>query len=93
MPVEDYDPAELVPRKLNREEIDDPYQVIADLFNYGHLPEIREQLWELLKAAITGNYCHDLDRRDRSNLLHFYEHLEKLIEVAHIIYQKNKTQK
>lgn len=88
MPLQDYPSWELKPRKLSPEETEDPLLVIQDFFTYAHLPEIREQLWEMLKTMVTGGYCHVLKRQERADLMHFYEKLEKLIEAAHLLYKK-----
>jgi hypothetical protein len=87
MSIHEYPPAELEPRKLSKEEIEDPYQVIYELFDYAHLPQIRESIWEWLKATTSGNY-HKLSVSERGNLLYLYEKIEKLIEAAHIIHNK-----
>lgn len=55
MSIHDYPEEELKPRKLNKEEIEDPYQVIDGFFDYGHLPQIREHLWEWLQLTVGGN--------------------------------------
>lgn len=88
MPLHDYPSWELKPRKLSQEQMQDPLLVIHDFFNYSHLPEIRQQLWELLKTTVSGNYCRQLTRRERSDMLHFYEQLEKLVEAAHLLHTK-----
>jgi hypothetical protein len=85
MPLQDYPAWELKPRKLSREEMENPMQVVHEFFSYGHLPEIRDQLWDLLKTTVTGNYCKMLTRRERSDLVYFYERLEKLIEAVHVL--------
>jgi len=92
MPLQDYPSWELKPRKLSREERENPLEVVRDFFSYGHLPEIREQLWELLKTTVTGNYSKMLTRQERSNMLYFYERLEKLIEAVHMISQEEEKQ-
>lgn len=89
MPLEDYASWELMPRRLNAEEMKDPLLAIHEFFACAHLPEIRQQLWELLKATITGSYCHVLNRQERSDLIHLYEKLEKLIEAAHLLYKND----
>jgi hypothetical protein len=87
MPITDYTEAELQPRNLTADEIADPHQVISELFNYGHLPQIREMLWDLLKTATTGTY-HKQSATERTNLVSFYEKLAKLIEAAWVIHKK-----
>jgi HEPN domain-containing protein len=83
----------LPPQKLTPAEIDNPHQVIYELFDFAHLPRIRELLWEFFKTAVTGNYSHDLHRRERELLVTMYEKIEKLVEAAHIINEKQKELK
>jgi hypothetical protein len=86
MSIQEYSPGELEPRKLSKEEMGNPYEVVDELFSYGHLSQLREALWEWLKLTVSGSYHHE-SRRDRANLLHLYEKLKRLREAAHIIYQ------
>jgi hypothetical protein len=81
------------PQKLTAAEIANPHQVIYELFDFAHLLRIRELLWEFFKTAVIGNYTHDLRRRDRELLVTVYEKIEKLVEAAHIINQKQKLSK
>src|SRR5262245_20863451 len=87
MSIHDYHQRELEPRKLSQEQVEDPQQVLDELFDYAHLLQWREALWEWLKVAVSGNYKKE-SRRDRSNLLYFYEKVEMLVEAAHIIHQQ-----
>lgn len=84
MALQDYFPWELKPRYLSREEMEDPIVVIHNFFSNQHLPQAREQLWELFKVTVTGNYVKS-PRTERSDLVCFYEQLEKLVEAVHII--------
>lgn len=59
MSIQDYPTAELESRKLSKEEIANPYEVIDELFSYGHLPQLREALWEWLKLTVSGSYHHE----------------------------------
>lgn len=90
MPLQDYPSWELKPRKLSQEEREDPMQAIRNFFNYANLPDIRQQLWEMLKTTVTGNYCRSLSRRERSDMLYFFEQLEKLVEAAHAMVRKEQ---
>lgn len=85
MTFQDYFPWELKPRHLSQEEMENPIKVIHDFFSRQHLPEARKQLWELLKVAFIGNYGKSLTRMERSDLVSFYEQLEKLVEAVHVI--------
>jgi hypothetical protein len=81
------------PQKLTPSEIANPHQVIYELFDFAHLPRIRELLWEFFKTTVIGNYTHELHRRERELLVMVYEKIEKLIEAAHIINEKQKESK
>jgi HEPN domain-containing protein len=83
----------ILPQKLTTEEIANPYQVIYDLFDFAHLPRIRELLWEFFKTTVIGNYTYDLHRRERELLVTMYEKVEKLVEAAHIINEKQTESK
>jgi hypothetical protein len=83
---------ELYPRKLSEEEIDDPYLVIHQFFDYSDLPNIREYLWEWLKTTVSGTFSTELLKKyKRHDMIYFYEHIEKLIEAAHLIYLQKKA--
>jgi hypothetical protein len=43
-----------LPQNLTEEEIHNPYLVIHDLFDFDHLPGIRELLWDSFKTMITA---------------------------------------
>jgi len=92
MPLQDYPSWELKPRHLHGEELENPVKVIHDFYSYCHLPEIRRKLWELLKTAVTGDYSRALSGKERSDLVYFYEQLEKLIEGTHVIHLQHKEQ-
>lgn len=91
MSIRDYMEWELKPRELTKEEIANPYLVINDLFDFAHLPSIREMLWQWLKATVTSTYCIYLDRNEKYDLIYFYEKIQKLIEAAHLIHKEVKN--
>lgn len=74
------------PLPLSETGIADPQLVIDDLFDFAHLPDIRELMWEWLKATVTGTYHKELSSSERSAILSLYEHLTRLVEAAHIIH-------
>lgn len=65
-------PNAILPQKLTPAEIANPYEVIYELFDFAHLPRIRELLWEFFKTTVIGNYSHDLHRRERELLVTVY---------------------
>ena len=88
MPLSSYPSSELQPRYLNEQERENPYEVVYNFFDYGNLPEIREMLWEWFRVTVTGSF-HREDCKDRVNMIHFYEQLEKLVEAIHVIHQRS----
>lgn len=81
---------ELKPRKLSIDETEAPESVIRELFEYANLPQLRWQLSEAAKSMVAGDF-HRLRSRDRSSLICFYEQIERLIEVAHILHEREKS--
>jgi hypothetical protein len=90
MRYEEYHEAwEMKPRKLSTEEIDNPEKVIDEFFQIAHLPQVRAYLWDLMKTMVTGTFSN-LKSRERTKLIYFYEQMEKLIEVAHVLHQRKR---
>lgn len=87
MPLSDYPAWELEPRKLSPEEIADPTLVIQSFFDYGHLPQVRADLWNLFKTLVAGTYP-ELKKGEKGDCILLYEKLERLIEAAHIIHRE-----
>lgn len=79
--------------KLTDEEIEDPYLAIEDFFLFAHLPELRLMMWEWFKTTVTGTFPRDLERRERKEIAHLYEYLEKLIEATHLLNQRRLINK
>jgi len=80
---------------LTKEEIANPNLVIDELFDFAHLPDVRELLWEWLKTTVTGSYTKTLTAREREAIIILYEKMEKLVEAAHVLHEFNqpKTKK
>jgi hypothetical protein len=91
MPLQDYTPAELAPRNLTKEQVDDPTLVFDELFDSLYLPQCREALWDLFTVCVTGRFTEQ-SPTDRENVVHIYKKLEKLVEAAHILHVRNKSQ-
>jgi hypothetical protein len=77
------------PRKLSIDEIEHPEKVIEEFFQFAHLPQVRWYMWESLKTLVAGNYIH-LKSKERSNLIYFHEQIEKLVEVVHVMHEKQR---
>ena len=80
---------EMKPRKLTIEETEQPERVIEEIFQYASLPELRSCLWESTKTLVTGTF-HHLKSSERCNLIYFYEQMERLIEVTHLIHERHR---
>jgi hypothetical protein len=89
MNMREHEAWEMKPRKLTAEEIEDPGKVITEFFEFAHLPQVRWMMWEGMKTLITGSYPN-LKARERTSLIYFYEQVEKLIEVNHVMYEARK---
>ncbi|HMG66458.1 MAG TPA: hypothetical protein VK588_02195 [Chitinophagaceae bacterium] len=81
------------PIKLEEEEINDPYLVISRFFDYADISSVRGYLWDWLKITVSGTYNTKLlDKHQRYDMIHFFEHIEKLIEAAYIIRSTEKKE-
>lgn len=84
---------ELKPRHLDAQEREHPCLVFYRMFSYSHLPNIREDLWNWLVLTVTGGFNSDQYENDlRQNVMLLYEHLQKLIEAAHILHLRQKDE-
>ena len=90
MLIDKYSPIDFEPHKLNRQEINNPYLVIESFFDYSSLPKIRAELWEWLVLTITSDEFDILSGSYKSDIILLYEMTEKLVEAAHVIYQRRK---
>lgn len=90
MLLPEYPEWEMLPHKLSKDEAENPYQVLDELFDHAHLPEIRILLWDWLKATVSGNYPA-LDLRERTSMLALYDMMLKTIEAAHILHVRHKA--
>ena len=72
----------------------DPYLVLTRFFDYADIHSVRKYLWDWFKITVTGTYnTNALDELQRSDMINFFEHMEKLIEAAHLINLKNPKRK
>lgn len=75
--------------RLSEQEKEDPMLVLRDFHSSYHLNEVRETLWDWFTIAITTDNSTFDDGQSRSNLLFFYEKLEKVLEALYLLVQKN----
>ena len=86
MQANDFNKWDQQPRILTDKEIADPLMVINEVFDYAHLPDLRNTLWEWLKTTISGNFNKkSLHYKDRESLMAFYEKMQKLLEATHLL--------
>lgn len=73
-----------LPVTLNEEEMENPRQVITELFSFDDLPGLKEILWMWYTSTITGTYLdkNHYTKSDRVYIHALYEHLEKMEAVA-----------
>lgn len=77
---------------LNKGQADNPQQVLADLFDFAHLPELKQMLWDWLKTTVTGSYNKTLNNRERATIVLLYEYLDKLLEANYQLQCELKKQ-
>lgn len=86
MPLRNYDSFDLTPRYLSDEERKNPYSVIDKLFDFAHLPQIREMLWDWFKVTVTGEFsARSWD--SKADLVYFFEKVQLLIEAVYLIHE------
>ena len=88
MSPDEYKQLERQPHDLTQEEIENPYSVLQGFFSTFHIPQVRECMWTLLRTAVVGDYCKSLSKRERADMVFFYEKLKKAIEAIHIIHTR-----
>jgi hypothetical protein len=77
---------------LTKEEMNNPQLVLAELFDFAHLPELKMMLWEWLKATVTGSYNKTLSKKEKASILLLYEYMEKLLEANLLLHIEQKKQ-
>lgn len=68
------------PIRLDKEN---PQEVIKNFFLDFHLSDVRQELWNMVEAALTTNHPNYSDSKRRDTLLYFYSQLELLIEAVY----------
>jgi hypothetical protein len=84
MPLDDYSEAELQPRNLTKEEIENPGIFIKEFFSVAHLPQWRDTLWQALRLIVIGDW-KNLPTKEKASFMLCYETIAKLIEIAHVL--------
>jgi hypothetical protein len=75
------------PLRLTPGQMKDPIRVLADFFGGFDLEDTRDLMWFLVSRVVClGD--EDLDEVSRSDILMYYEEVERLIEAAYLIRQK-----
>ncbi len=90
----DYPEWEMYSRSLTNEEHANPNLVLEKLFDFAHLPEWRQILWDWLKMTVSSSYhAETTTSSERASILFVYEQLQKLIEASHLIHVQQKIAK
>lgn len=79
---------EMKPRKLTIGEVEEPERVMTEFFDLFPLSRSRALLWEMVRTMVTDGYSR-LKPRERSELLFYYEQMEKLFEAVHVMQERN----
>jgi hypothetical protein len=79
--------------QLSKKEIANPYLVIEELFDFAHLPDVREMMWDWMKTTIAGGFHKSLNSSERYAMITLYEKLYKLTEAVHILNERNHSNK
>lgn len=69
---------------LTLKEIEDPHKVLEDFFLSYKPEECRKALWKWLRLTIGGDFS-SLESNERSDLISFYENLQKLLEATYLL--------
>jgi hypothetical protein len=78
---------------LSEKETENPLLVFYQLFDYASLPHLKEHLWSWLKLTVTAGYHKKyIHYNERDNIITLYEHMEKLIEAAYVLYSDRKEE-
>jgi hypothetical protein len=79
-------------RLLTNKEHADPNLVLEELFDFAHLPEWRNILWDWLKITVSGSYNTETTTpSERASILFVYEKLQRLIEASHLIHLQQQA--
>jgi hypothetical protein len=89
MPLKEYTEGEFFPRHLSKEHADNPQVFLAELFDFAHLPQLRILFRQLFNTTITGTW-NNFNPTERMDMVTLYEKMEQLLEIAHILYTKEK---
>ncbi|OQP45875.1 hypothetical protein A4H97_32050 [Niastella yeongjuensis] len=73
------------PLRLNEDQLNSPELALDDFFEFYHLKEVREILWQWVREVVSSPGSILSDHQERNNHLFFYEKLEMLVEAAWVI--------
>ena len=83
-------PLDPPPLYLHKIEIGEPRVVFHSFFSEHDLLSTRELLWKWFRNTVTGSLATAGTEQDKKELADFYEHIQKLVEAAHIIAVYNR---
>jgi hypothetical protein len=74
-----------LPLRLSPAQTQNPNLVLDDFFEYYHLNEVREIMWQWLTEVVSSPRDSANDPHERNNHMFFYEKMESLVEAAWIL--------
>lgn len=73
------------PLRLEKEERNDPFEVIKNFFRDYPLSDCREQFWNMMETCLTTDNAAFCEAEERDVLLQYYKDLEGMMEAAWLI--------
>ena len=80
------------PLRLSKEQKDNPVLVFEGFFEFYHLNEVRETLWEWLVEVLSSRNSISQEGNERANHIFFYEKLEQVVEACFIMQKENQVE-
>ncbi|MBO9203267.1 MULTISPECIES: hypothetical protein [Niastella] len=77
------------PLRLTEDELNNPDLALDNFFEWYHLHEVRQILWQWVTEVISSPGSISNDPHERNNHLFFYEKMEVLVEAAWIMSRGN----
>jgi hypothetical protein len=79
------------PRFIDYNDEDyDPQTVLEVLFNEYSFDDLREMLWDMFKSALLNDSAYG-ERKERSNLIFFFERTNDLMTAIHVLIERKKA--
>lgn len=77
---------------LSGESMENVQKAICSFFDMYGLESADNQLWQLLKLALSSGEINDWNEVKRANTIHFYELLAQVIKANHTLFLKMRNE-